>query len=189
VQFLLFALTASSTALFREKEQGLFQRILSAPVARSDILLSKCLYGISLGLIQLLVLFYAGHLLYGIEIGGELPLLVIVCVFAATACTAFGMLIAAVAPTPDAARGLATFAILLMCAIGGAWFPVSFMPEFIQRLSRLTLVYWSIEGFSQVLWARGGLADILPAVGWLSLMAALGLGFAVWRFNRGKLFD
>ena len=189
IQFLLFALTASATALFRERDAGLFQRILSAPVSRSDILFSKFLYGISLGLVQLVVLFFAGHVLFGIEVAPYLLPLMLVCVFAAAACTAFGMVIAAVAPTPEAARGLSTFAILLMCAVGGAWFPVSFMSEFIQKLSRFTLVYWSMEGFSQVLWQHATLRELLPTLSALTLMTALGMGFSVWRFSRGKIFD
>jgi ABC-2 type transport system permease protein len=189
MQFLLFAVTASATGLFREKEHGIFQRVLSAPVSRGDILWSKFLYGICLGLIQLVVLFFAGHVLYGIELGRYLPLLVVVCVFAAAACTSFGMLIAAVSSTPESARGLSTFTILLMCAIGGAWFPVSFMPEFIQKFSKLTLVYWSMEGFSQVLWAHDTLVDVLPTLGYLSLITALVMGVSLWRFSRGRIFD
>jgi ABC-2 type transport system permease protein len=76
-----------------------------------------------------------------------------------------------------------------MCAIGGAWFPVSFMPEFIQRFSRLTLVYWSMEGFSQVLWSHASFAELLPTLGWLTLMTAVVMSFSVWRFNKGKIFD
>jgi ABC-2 type transport system permease protein len=189
MQFLLFAVTASATALFRERDHGIFQRVLSAPVTRGDILWSKFLYGICLGLLQLAILFLAGHVLFGIEIGGQAGLLLLVCVFAAASCTAFGMLIAAISPTQESARGLSTFVILLMCAIGGAWFPVSFMPEFIQRFSRLTLVYWSMEGFSQVLWARATLAELLPTLGWLALITALVMGFSVWRFKRGRIFE
>jgi ABC-2 type transport system permease protein len=189
MQFLLFAVTASATALFREKEQGIFQRVLSAPVTRGDVLWSKFLYGICLGLAQLVVLFMAGHMLYGVEIGRQAPLLIVVCIFAAAACTSFGMLIAAISPTPEAARGFSTFVILLMCAIGGAWFPVSFMPELIQKFSRLTLVYWSMEGFSQVLWTRASLIEILPTLGYLGLITALVMGFSVWRFNKGRIFE
>jgi len=188
IQFLLFAVTASATALFREKEFGIFQRVLSAPVTRSDILWSKFLYGICLGLIQLITLFSAGAILYKIDIASHLPLLAVVCVFAAAACTSFGMLIAAISPTPESARGLSTFVIMLMSAIGGAWFPVSFMPEFIQKLSRLTLVYWSMEGFSQVLWSHASLIELLPTLGYLSLTTALIMGVSVWRFNRGRIF-
>jgi ABC-2 type transport system permease protein len=189
IQFLLFAVTASATALFREKEHGIFQRLLSAPVRRSDILWSKFLYGICLGLIQLVTLFSAGQLLYKIDVGSHLPLLAVVCVFAAAACTSFGMLIAAISPTQESARGLSTFVIMLMSAIGGAWFPVSFMPEFIQRLSRLTLVYWSMEGFSQVLWAHASLVELLPTLGCLSLTTALIMAVSVWRFNKGRIFE
>jgi ABC-2 type transport system permease protein len=189
MQFLLFAVTASATALFREKEHGIFQRVLAAPVTRGDILWSKFLYGICLGLTQLTILFYAGHLLYGIEVGPHLGLLLLVSVFAAASCASFGMLIASISPTPETARGLSTFVILLMCAVGGAWFPVSFMPEFIQRFSRLTLVYWSMEGFSQVLWSHDTLVELLPTLGTLALMTAVIMGFSVWRFNRGRIFD
>jgi len=189
VQFLLFALTASATALFREKEHGIFQRVLSAPVTRSDILWSKFLYGICLGLIQLVILFIAGQALYGIEVTARLPMLFLACVFAAAACTSFGMLIAAISPTQESARGLSTFAILFMSAIGGAWFPVSFMPHLIQKFSKLTLVYWSMEGFTQVLWAHATLIELLPTLGYLALMTALVMAFSVWRFRRGKIFD
>jgi ABC-2 type transport system permease protein len=113
----------------------------------------------------------------------------VVCVFAAAACTSFGMLIAAISPTPESARGLSTFVIMLMSAIGGAWFPVSFMPEFIQKLSRLTLVYWSMEGFSQVLWSHASLAELLPTLGYLALTTALIMGVSVWRFNKGRIFE
>jgi len=189
MQFLLFAVTASATALFREKEQGIFQRVLSAPVTRGDILWSKFLYGICLGLLQLVILFLAGHVLFGIEIASHLALLVVVCVFAAAACTSFGMLIAAISPTQESARGLSTFVILLMCAVGGAWFPVSFMPEFIQRFSKLTLVYWSMEGFSQVLWSHDTFAELLPTLAYLSLITAAVMGISVWRFAKGRIFD
>lgn len=77
----------------------------------------------------------------------HLPELLVIIVAAATAATAFGMLLASIARNPEAAQGLATFLILSMSAVGGAWFPTSIMPEFIQTISKVTLVYWSIEGF------------------------------------------
>jgi ABC-2 type transport system permease protein len=63
------------------------------------------------------------------------------------------------------------------------------MPEFIQRFSRLTLVYWSVEGFSQVLWARATLAELLPTLGYLALITALVMGVAIWRFRKGRIFE
>ncbi len=188
MQFLLFAVSASAASLFRERDAGIFQRILAAPVTRAQILWGKFLYGVSIGLIQLLVLFYAGRILFGIEVEKHLGLLVLVCTFAAAACTSFGMLIAAIAPNAEAAGGLATFLIMLMSALGGAWFPISIMPAFIQQFSRLTLVYWSMEGFSAVLWAGNSFVQLLPILGILGGITAVVMGLAVWRFNRGNIF-
>jgi ABC-2 type transport system permease protein len=58
----------------------------------------------------------------------------------------------------------------------------------IQTFSKLTLVYWAMEGFSQVLWANASLAELLPTLGILGGMTAVVMAIAVWRFNRGKIF-
>jgi ABC-2 type transport system permease protein len=135
-----------------------------------------------------MVLFLAGRVLFGIEVEQHVGLLILVCAFAAAACTSFGMLLAAVAPNAEAASGLATFLIMLMSALGGAWFPISLMPQFIQQFSKLTLVYWSMEGFSAVLWAGQSLVQILPILAILGGITAAVMSVAIWRFNRGKIF-
>jgi ABC-2 type transport system permease protein len=187
--FLLFALSGSAAAFFDEKKTGIFQRLLAAPVRRSHILWSRFIFGIALGVVQLTALFLAGRLLYGIDVFGNFGNLLAICAAAAAACTAFGMLVAAIAPSPAAASGLATFLVLTMSATGGAWFPVSIMPEFMQTVAKFTIVYWSIEGFAQVLWAGLTFTEILPTIGILLGIAAGVMGLAVWRFNRGRLFD
>lgn len=188
MQFLLFSLSAAATALFYERDHGIFHRILAGPVSRAQILWSKFAYGICIGLLQLMVLFTGGRILYGIDVENHLGLLLLTCAFAAAACTSFGMLIASVSSSPEAASGLSTFLILLMCAVGGAWFPVTFMPEFIQQVSKLTIVYWAMEGFAQVLWADASLLELVPTLGILGAMTAAVMTVAVWRFNRGKIF-
>jgi len=189
MMFLLFALSGSATSLFDEKKAGLFLRLLSTPVRRAHLLWSKYLFGIALGLVQLLALFFAGRVMFGINVVSNFGNLLLICFAASTACTAFGMLLAAVTRTPAAAQGLATLLILTMSAIGGAWFPTSFMPEFIQQLSKLTVVYWSMEGFTQVLWNDCTLAELLSTVGVLFAMAAGLIGVSLWRFQRGAIFE
>jgi ABC-type Na+ efflux pump permease subunit len=189
VMFLLFSLSGAAVSLFDEKKAGLFQRLLAAPVRRTHILWSKYLFGMLVGLVQLVALFLAGRILFGIDIMTNLGNLLLVCLAASTACISFGMLLAAVAPTSAAANGLGTFLILTMSAIGGAWFPTSFMPEFIQKLSRLTIVYWSLDGFIKVLWANCTTIELLPTLGILFGIAALVNLFSIWRFTHGQIFE
>ena len=189
VMFLLFALSNSAAAFFDEKNSGVFQRLLSSPVSRAQLLWSRFLYGVLFGLGQLLALFFAGHLLYGVDVFGHLVNLIIVCTSVAAACTGFGMLLAAVSRSPEAARSLATLLVITMSACGGAWFPVSLMPEFMQHIARYTLVYWAIEGFGAVLWAGNEFTQILPILGILLGTTAVVMTIAVWRFNRSPMFD
>jgi ABC-2 type transport system permease protein len=188
MMFLLFSLSASANSLFDEKKAGLFQRLLSAPVRRTHILWSKYLFGMLLGFVQLTMMFLAGRLLFGIDILSNLGNLLLICLAASTACVAFGMLLAAVAPSSSAASGLGTLLILIMSAIGGAWFPTSFMPEFVQQFSRLSIVYWAIDGFLKVLWANCTTLELLPTLAVLFGIAAVVNTFSVWRFKRGNIF-
>jgi ABC-2 type transport system permease protein len=189
IMFLLFAVSGSATTLFEEKNSGVFQRLLSCPVRRAHILWARFLFGIILGLAQIAVLFCAGRVFFRLDILHHLGGLLAVSLSAAAACSAFGMLIAAIAPNAAAANGIATFVVLSMSAVGGAWVPVSFMPAYIQHVSKMTIVYWSVEGFADVLWEGRTVLEVLPKVGILAGIAAGVMLVAVWCFNRGKLFD
>lgn len=188
IMFLLFAISGSAAGFFDEKNAGLFQRLLSAPLTRAHLLWSRFLFGVVLGIVQLVTLFATGSVLYGIDVLSHAGNLLVISLCAAAASASFGMLIAALAPNAQAASGLATFVILMMSALGGAWFPVTFMPELMQQMAKFTLVYWSIEGFLQVLWAGNTFVELLPIMGILLGIAAGVMAFSVWRLNRKNIF-
>lgn len=189
MMFLMFSLSASAASLFDERKAGLFQRLLSGPVSRTHVLWSKYVFCIGLGLVQLVTLFFAGQVMFGIDVLANFGNLLFACLSAALACTAFGMLLASVARTPAAANGMATFLILTMSAMGGAWFPLSFMPEFMQTLGRFTITYWSMEGFTAALWAGASFSQMLPVCGMQLAIAAVIMTVSLWRFRRGAIFD
>ena len=152
------------------------------------MLWSRFLYGVLLGLVQLMAMFIAGRFMYGIDVFGHLGNLVAVSIFAAAACSSFGMLIAALAPNAAAASGLSTLVVLVMSATGGAWFPMSFMPDFIQTIGKFTLVYWSMEGFLQVLWSERTFIELLPLLGILAGITLAVMTVAIWRLNKKAFF-
>jgi linearmycin/streptolysin S transport system permease protein len=189
MMFLLFALSNGAAAFFDEKNAGIFQRLLAAPVSRGQLLWSRFVYGILLGLVQLMTMFVAGNLLFGVDIYHHLPGLFVVCAAAAAACTAFAMFVAAFSPNAQAASGLATFLVMMMSSTGGAWFPRFLMPPFMQTIGKFTLVYWSMEGFSQVLWAGSTFFEVMRYVGVLLAIAGGVMALSIWRLNRRKIFE
>jgi ABC-2 type transport system permease protein len=189
IMFLLFAVSGSAATLFDEKNSGIFVRLLSAPVRPAHILCARFLFGMILGLAQISVMFLAGRIFFGLEVFDHVGALLAVGLSASAACSAFGMLVIAISPSAAAAQGISTFIVISMSAVGGAWFPTTFMPEYIQTLSKFTIVYWAVEGFTDVLWAGQSLLAVLPKVGILAGIAAGVMAVAVWRFNKGTLFD
>ena len=189
IMFLLMAISGSATTLFEERSSGVFQRLLSSPVRPSHILWARFFFGMILGLAQLGAMFLAGRVFFGLEIFNHAGALLAVVLSAAAACASFGSLIAAIAPSAAAAAGIATFVVISMSAIGGAWFPVTFMPDYIQTVSKFTLVYWSVEGMTDVLWAGRSFVEVLPKVGILAATAAVVMAFSIWRFNRSRFFE
>ena len=117
IMFLLMAVSASATTLFEEKHTGVFQRLLSSPVRPAHILWARFLFGIILGLAQITALLAAGRVFFGLEILNHPGALLAVAASAAAACSAFGMLIAAVSPNAATANGLATFVVISMIAV------------------------------------------------------------------------
>jgi ABC-2 type transport system permease protein len=189
IMFLMFTLTASSSSLFDERRSGVLMRLLTSPVSRTHILWNKYLFNLSLGIIQLLFMFLCGMLMFQVDILSNFFNLLLMIIGASVACTALGMLIAAFSQTRQQANGLGTLLILSMSAIGGAWFPTSFMPPTIQFFSKLTVVYWSMDGFLEVLWRGVGISAILP-----HLAVLFGIGMilniiSVRQFNKGHIFN
>ncbi|MFZ1977594.1 MAG: ABC transporter permease [Bacteroidota bacterium] len=189
VMFLMFTLTATSSSLFDERRSGVLLRMLTSPVSRTQILWNKYIFNMSLGIIQLLFMFVFGWLMFQIDIFSNFLNLMLVIIAASVACTALGMLIAAFSQTRQQANGLGTLLILSMSSIGGAWFPTSFIPATVQFFSKLTVVYWTIEGFMEVLWRGVGFMSILPH---LAILLGIGAVFniiSVRQFRKGHIFD
>ncbi len=187
--FLLFALTASSSSLFDERKSGVMLRILTSPVSRVHILWSKYLYNMSLAIVQLLFMFVMGWLMFQVDIFSNFLNLMLIIISASVACTSFGMLLAAFSKTRQQANGLGTLLILTMSAIGGAWFPTFLMPSAIQFFSKLTFVYWAMDGFIEVLWRGVGIVDILPHIAILLGIGAIISFITIWQFKRADIFS
>ena len=188
VMFLLFSLTGAATSLFEEKQEGTLKRLLCMPITRSQIIWSKYIYTMMLGIIQLLVLFFFSWVIFRVDIFSNFINLLIVIVASASAAVAFGMLITSMSKSLAQASGLSTLFILIMSAVGGSWFPVSFLPGWMQTVSKLTLTYWSVEGFLQVLWRHSSFSGIATNVLILFSIAILVNYYSLIRFKKNEVF-
>ena len=183
VQFILFAGIEFGTALLLARRMGLWKRLRVAPISRSTLLGSRIVSGAVISLVLLLAIFAAGMALFGVRIEGSTLGFVGIGIAFSAMTASFGMLIAALGRSPEATRGLAIFATLMMVMLGGAWLPSFMFPEWLQTASLAIPTRWAVDGLDAMTWRGLGLeaawAPIAALLGFTALFSAI----AVWRFD------
>ncbi|MFA7287991.1 MAG: ABC transporter permease [Melioribacteraceae bacterium] len=188
IMFLLFSITGAASSLFEEKQEGTLKRLLCMTVSRADILWSKYIYSTMLGVIQLLVLFVFSWAFFDIDIFSNFFNLMIIIIVSAMAAVSFAMLITSTTKTASQANGVSTLLILVMSALGGSWFPIQFMPEWMQTGSKATMTYWSVEAFLSVLWRNAPLSSVYTNIVVLLVFTVLLNTYSLVRFRNGRVF-
>jgi len=183
MQGLLFFAMEAAIGLARERRQAIWRRLGAAPIPASLILFTK---GVSTTLVAFLILvamFSFGALVFHIRVLGSgigfLTLTLATSLMAAT----FGLLLATLGKTETQSRGISILLILVMLAIGGAWFPMAKMPPVVQTISDWLPVRWAVEGFDGATWRGAELLDSLRhAAALLAFTLAFG-GLAMLRLK------
>ena len=183
VQFILFGSIEAGVGILTERQRGLWSRLRAAPLSRAVVLGARTVSQALISLLILSVMFAFGFAVFQVRFSGSmLGFLLVALGFSLTAST-FGLLIAAVGRTPQAARGISIMAVLLMVLLGGAWMPMFLFPEWLQQATLAVPTRWAVDGFEGATWRGLGLAALVPKAAALLGFAALFGGLAVARFR------
>ena len=184
VQFLLFAAIDLGMGVLLERERGLWKRFRSAPLSRIVLLAARAASGTVITLLTLIVSFGFAMLVFGVRIDGSVAGFIAVAVSCSMMAATFGLLVAALGRTAAATRRVATFAVLIMVMLGGAWVPSFLFPSWLQRLTVIIPARWAVDGLDAMTWRGLGLqAALLPTavmLGFAGLFAVLTLSRFRW---------
>jgi ABC-2 type transport system permease protein len=183
VQFILMMGIEAGVGLLLLRRRGLWLRLKAAPLARSTLLAARVGSVAILSLAMFAFLYAGAALLYGVRVDGSMLGFVGIAVAFSLTTAAFGLLIAALGQTPEATRGLAIFATLVMVLLGGGWVPSFLFPEWLQTAGAVLPTRWAIQGLEAMTWRGLGLDQALPAIGALLGFTAAFLAIAIWRFR------
>ena len=179
VQFVLFMALDAGIALLEQRRRGLWDRVRAAPVARRTVLAARAVSGLLLAFLVLVVVLGVGMAAFGVRVRGSLPGFMLLLVTTGAMASSFGLLVAALGRTPEASRGLAILAALVMTMLGGAWVPAFVFPAWMQKATLLVPTRWAMDGLDGTLWRGLGFLDTLGAAGVL-LGFALLFGALAW---------
>jgi ABC-2 type transport system permease protein len=183
VQFILFMGIDMGIGILLAQRSGVWNRLLAAPVGLTQVLLARAVSGAIIAFALLCIVFAVAVFAFGVHIA-SLPgfLGMALCFGVLTA--SLGLVIAAFGKTPEAARRIAMFAILVMVMLGGAWMPSFMFPAWMQQLTMAVPTRWAVDGLDAITWRGMDALAVLPAMG-VQLGFALVFGLlAVWKFRR-----
>ncbi len=178
-----FIMQTIATGLFREKNEGTFRRIQAAPLTKAAFLAGKLLPYYLINLIQIVIMFGVGLLVFHISLGNDPVALTILALSTSAAATGLGLLLASLGKTLEQVSSLTTLLSIVLAAVGGMMVPASIMPHFMQTLSLATPHAWALTGFQDVIVRGLGLQAVFPEIGVLLAFAAAFWGLAIWRFR------
>jgi ABC-2 type transport system permease protein len=168
------------------RRSGVWDRLLAAPVTLTEVVLARAASAAIIASCLLCAIFVVAVLGFHVQVSSVPGFLGMAIGFGALT-AGFGLLIAAFGKTPEAARGIAMFATLILVMLGGAWVPSFMFPAWVQQLTLVVPTRWAIAGLDAVTWRGLDAAAAAPAIAVLLGFALVFTVAAVWRFRREQV--
>ena len=183
IQFILFMGIDVGIGLLLQRQRGLWKRFRAAPLSKLELLGSRAVSAMLIAVIILAVVFAFARVVFNVRIEGSIVGFTAVCAAFGLMTATYGLLIAALAKTAEAARGLSVLGTLIMVMLSGAWVPSFLFPGWLQNMTKLVPARWAMDGLDAMTW-RGlpGSEAVMPVAVLLGFSLLFGV-IAVARFQ------
>ena len=183
VQFILFMGIEAGMVVLYQRRSGLWKRLRAAPLSRYTLIGSRATSAGIVAFLIMVTVFAFGRIVFGVKIEGSFAGFLGISAAFAVMTAAFGKLIAVLGKTPEATRGIAIMATLIMVMLGGSWVPAFIFPQWLQTATLAVPTRWAVDGLDAMVWRGSGFDAAVAPIGVLLGFAALFAAIAVWRFR------
>lgn len=173
----MFAQGLSVTSLvIKSKENRTYDRLKTTPLKSSNYLMGNLIAAFLILMLQVTVGLVVISNYYRFNL---IPMIILLGAYALVV-VSLGLLITSIASTREFAGNLSTILLTPLSMLGGCFWSVKLMPDFMQKISLFTPQYWTMTGLEHI---SGGETDIgLNLIVLISFSILFGI-FAVYRFK------
>jgi len=179
---MLILLTSGAILLVVERQHGLLRRLASTPITPGAIIAGKWTARMALGIVQVSFAMLVGRLVFGVDWGSSLPMVMLVLVAWASFNASFGLLLGNVARTQPQMAGGGVLTTMILAALGGCWWPIEITPKWMQSLSLALPTGWTMDALHKLVNFGYEPATAVPHV------AALVVATVVCGWGAAKVF-
>ena len=174
----------TAMAMTRERERGTLENLLATPVQPLEMMVGKILPYVIFGYLQVLLIFGASRLLFGVPMHGSFVLLTAMVLLFITATLAVGYTFSTIARSQMQSMQMTIFYFLPNILLSGFMFPFRGMPGWAQAIGELLPLTHFLRIVRAVMLKGAELPAIATEVGWLFGFVLLFSAFALLRFRR-----
>jgi ABC-2 type transport system permease protein len=182
---MLVLLTSGAIMLVVERQHGLLRRLASTPISAGSIVLGKWAARMALGLVQIVFAMIVGSILFKVDWGPSLPMVVTVLFAWAAFNASLALLLGNIARTQAQTAGIGVLATMVLAALGGCWWPIEITPPWMQAIAIVLPTGWTMDALHKLVNFGYGPAAALPHVAVLSASALItgAIGAKLFRYQ------
>jgi len=183
VMFVFFAAAVTAETIVRERQNHTLERLLASSVGKSTILGGVYTGTAIRGLIQILLFWAVGILAFKVDLGQSPLAVIILSILMVIMSSAFAVMLATLVKTQRSAGSLATVTALILAPLGGCWWPLFILPEWLQTVAKISPHAWANEGFNKLMLFGADFGSVVPEMLALVVFTVIFGAIAVWRFR------
>jgi ABC-2 type transport system permease protein len=171
--------------LLWDKEQGYLDKLMSMPIARSSVIVSRFVFQVGLGSVQTILLI-AVALILGVDLAtGVLGIVLILAAaaFLTLALTSVFVALAYYVPGHGTFFAITGFVTLPLFFMSNAFVPLDAMPAWMEVVARINPLTYAIESM-RILVLDGWEPELASALAILGAVSALCLAIGAQQFHR-----
>lgn len=185
IVFMLFSAVNLSALTIRDRENRTYYRLLSSPITARSYVISNAIVNIVLMMIQIAATLFVMTRFFHIEPGIPLWQMFLILSLFALVAVSLSQVIVAFSDSTMMANGIQTMVIMPTSLLAGCLFPISVMPEAVQRIADFLPQYWVLDTFGKLQQGSGLNGIILNVAILLAFALALSL-IATYKFGRNR---
>lgn len=133
---MVMAVVATSLTIVREKERNTIEQLIVSPIRMYEMIIAKLVAPLIIAFIAAMLILLTGYILFGIQIKGNLILLLIATMIFLLTSLAFGVFISVLADSQQVAFLASILSTIIPTLVFSNFiFPLTSMPEILQYIS------------------------------------------------------
>ena len=183
VMFVFMAAATSAPEIVKERKNNTLERLFSTSAKRESIL-GGIYTGIAAkGLIQIIIFWAAGILIFHVNLGLSPLAVIILSLLMVIMSSAFAVMLATLANSIRSASSLAVITSLILAPLGGCWWPAFLYPEWLQNMAKITPHAWATSAFDKLMVFGAGFGDVVWSMVALLVFTVIFGAIAIWQFR------